>query len=111
MSLFPERGGVKPVSSELAQSVPDNIELTPELKAQGIEAVETNVTAQVKDGSQHLIQTPANQIVAVKIPNTQENLLSWSKGSIVDSITWLAMFWLRMIKKALALGQKVEVKN
>lgn len=105
MSLFPERG------PELVKPVPDTIELPPEIKNQGIETVDTAVKANVQQDGQQLIQTPANQTVAIQIPNTQTNLIAWSKGGIIDSITWLAMFWLRIIKKALARGQRVEVKN
>lgn len=110
MSLLPERGGEQSPSPDSVQTVPDEVKLSPELRAQGIQTVETASNANIKVGDQ-MVQAPANQTVAVQIPNTQTNLIAWSKGGIVDSITWLAMFWLRVIKKALARGQRVEVKN
>lgn len=64
--------------------------------------------AQVKtDKGQPLIQTPAGQVISVTLPKSQLELAELAKGSISDSITWFAAFWLRMIKKAIHFGWRV----
>ncbi|MGB6838973.1 MAG: hypothetical protein WBD86_00645 [Microgenomates group bacterium] len=78
----------------------EEFELPPQLGDTGIKTVETAVKARVKDGGRHLIQTPATKTVTIKLPADQASLASWAKGSVSKSLTWLAAFWLRMIKKA-----------
>lgn len=74
----------------------------------GVKVVQKNFTAQVKgDKGQPLIQTPPTQVVTVTTPAPQATLTSWSKGPITSSLTWLGVFWLRIIKKALHFGWKV----
>lgn len=93
------------------QHVPEEIKLPEHLKKDGVEAVETAFTANVKDGGQTLTQTPQNQKVSITIPSDPKTLTTVSKGSIVNAVTWLAAFWLRMIKKATHLGLGIIFKN
>ena len=51
--------------------------------------------------------TPAPQTMTITVPATTQQLGDWSKGSPDDSLTWLAFFWIRMIKKALLHGYRV----
>ena len=102
MALFPERG---PQVTDLVKERPEEVEVPESLSE--IKKVETNFKATVKDGRQQLIQTPLTQPVTITIPTNQSNLIAWSKGSITNSITWLARFWLRMLAKAANLGWKV----
>lgn len=102
MALFPERG---PSVNEIVKERPEEVELPKSLSE--IKKVETAFKANVKDGGRQLIQTPANQVVTITIPGDKKNLTAWSKGSITDSITWLARFWLRVAQKALFLGRSV----
>lgn len=79
------------------------------LQSTGVKVVQKNFTAQVKnDSGKTVIQTPPTQVISVKAPASQQTLTSWAKGSITNSVTWLGMFWLRIIKKALFFGWKVE---
>jgi len=60
---------------------------------------------QVKtDKGQPLIQTAGTQTISVTLPKSQLELTQLARGSISDSITWFAAFWLRMIKKAIHFG-------
>lgn len=102
MALFPERG---PSVKEIVKERPEEVNLPESLGE--IKKVETAFKANVQDGGKQLIQSPANQVVTVTIPGTQKGLAAWSKGSITDSITWLARFWLRVAQKALFLGRSV----
>jgi len=47
----------------------------------------------------------------VQPPYDQATLAKQSKGSVSSSFTWLAAFWLRIIKKALHFGWKVVGKD
>ncbi len=76
---------------------PDEPEVPAHLQNE-MQKVETAFTANVKDGSQPLISTPANQNVKIQLPSDVPTLIQWSKGSIVNAITWLANFWLRILK-------------
>lgn len=94
-----------PEVSERAEQfiVPEQLQQTT-----GIKVVQKTFTAQVKgDKGQPLIAATPAQVINVTPPAGQTTLLSWSKGPISSSITWLGMFWLRIIKKAVFFGWKV----
>ncbi len=75
----------------------------------GVKVVQKNFRAQVNDDKgQSVIQTPPAQVINVNPPASSATLLNWSKGSITSSLTWLAAFWLRIIKKAIHFGWKVN---
>ena len=82
----------------------EEFELPSHLEDTGIKSVETAVKARVKDKGRHLIQTPATQKVNIKLPAGQTTVATWSKGKPGNSLTWLGIFWLRMIKKAIHFG-------
>ncbi|MEK7550271.1 MAG: hypothetical protein AAB535_00595 [Patescibacteria group bacterium] len=78
----------------------------------GVKVVQKNFTAQVKsDRGQPLIQTPPTQVISVTPPAPQITLTSWAKGSITSSLSWLGTFWIRVIKKAMHFGWKVEERQ
>ena len=82
--------------------------IVPETLSQSIKVVPKTFTAQIKgDKGQPLIQTPPAQIITVAPPADDTTLTTWSKGSISSSLTWLGMFWIRVIKKALHFGWQV----
>ncbi len=85
----------------------EEFKLPPHLEDTGIEAVETAVKARVKDKGRHLIQTPATQKITIKLPAGQATVSTWSKGKTINSLTWLGVYWLRMIKKATRFGWKI----
>jgi hypothetical protein len=96
----------------VVKEVPDTPEVPSDFEQHGVTARPTQVTAQVSDDAgTPLIQAPATQVVTITIPTTQQQLSDWSQGSPSDSLTWFAMFWLRMIKKAVHFGWKVITKG
>lgn len=98
---------------ELSQEVREIQEEIPEyVEKSGISPRKTTFTAQVADDSgQNLISTPQTQNITIQIPVNTNTLTSWSKGSITNAITWLALFWLRAIKKAALSGWNVVVRR
>ena len=79
------------------------------LKNTGVQTVQKHFKAQVNDNKGNpVIQTPPTQVVAVTLPAPQTTLVSWAKGPISSSLTWLARFWLRIIKKANLFGWRVQ---
>ena len=100
--LRPEQPQVQEVNKEAEFIVPET------LSQSGVKVVQKNFTAQVKDDKgQPLIQTPPTQVITVAPPADDTTLTTWSKGSITSSLTWLGMFWIRVIKKALHFGWQV----
>ena len=99
--------------------VPDVVEtqeqfVVPEVLQQstGVKVVQKNFTAQVKDDSgKPVITTPPTQVVSVTPPYDPATLTTKSKGKITEAVTWLAVFWLRIIKKATHFGWNVVGKN
>ncbi len=82
------------------------------LQKTGVQPVVKTFKAQIKnDKGVPLIQTPPTQIITVAPPATQAVLTSWSKGPITSSISWLGMFWIRIIKKALHFGWQIIGKE
>lgn len=103
MALFPERE--KNQVPEEVEVRPETPKLTEKIEKAGVTTSPTQFTAQVTDeGGQSIIQPTATTL---KIPADQITLTSWSKGPITSSLTWLANFWLRMIKKAAHFGWRI----
>lgn len=106
MPIFSERE--KTSVKETPEEAPS---LTIERKEVAI-AVPIHFKAQVKtDKGQPLIQTSTGQAVSVTLPKSRLELAELAKGSVSDSITWFAAFWLRMIKKAIYYGYRIFVKS
>ena len=90
------------------QFVPETPEIPAHIEKGGVSATPTQVTAQVVDDTgQPLIKTPSNQTFTITLPADDTQLKKWSKGNIVDALTWFALFWLRAVKKATHFGWKV----
>ena len=82
------------------------------LKNAGAQVVQKTFKAQVKDDKgQPLIQTPPAQVISVTPPAPSPTLTSWAKGPITSSLTWLGVFWLRVLKKALHFGWRIVGKQ
>ena len=112
MATNPERspeGPRPPVQEGAIKEIPESPEPEPSLQEVGVTAVPTQVTAQVTDDKtgQPLMQSPVTQTVTITIPASPAQLTDWSKGSPSDSLTWLATFWLRIMKKAFHFGWRV----
>jgi hypothetical protein len=60
---------------------------------------------------QQVVTKVPTQTITISIPATPTQLLDWSKGAPSESLTWFALFWLRMIKKAVHYGWRVVVKG
>ncbi len=68
----------------------------------------TQVTAQVTDDDdQDLIHTPETKEIAIEIPGNQASFEQQAQGSVTESTTWFAAFWVRMIKKARHFGWRI----
>ena len=98
---------------EQVQEIPTVPEIPPEIeKGLNVQVVNKTFTAQVNDDKgKPLIQTPPTKVINITPPASQATLLTWAKGPITLSLSWLGMFWVRMIKKALHFGWSVEEKK
>jgi len=100
--LKPEQPQIQEVNKEAEFIVPET------LQQSGVRVVQKNFTAQIRDNKgQPLIQTPPTQVITVQPPADDLTLITWSKGSITSSLTWLGAFWIRVIKKALYFGWQI----
>lgn len=99
----------------LRPEVPQVVEHTEEfivpetLQSSGVKVVQKNFKAQIKnDKGIPVIQTPPAQVITtVQPPADTQTLTRESKGDVSSSTTWLAAFWLRVIKKALHFGWQI----
>lgn len=106
MALFPERGGQR-VPEEVTE-IPEAPEVPDYVEKSGVQPRKTTFSAQVSDDKgKPVIQTPKTKKVAINLPSDQTTLTKQSKGSVGDSLTWFATFWLRALKKAAHFGWKV----
>lgn len=98
-----------------AQDVSERQEefIVPEtLQTSGIKVVQKTFKTQVTDDKgAPVIQTPPTQVVSVTLPSDPATLATQAKGSTDASLTWLATFWLRVIKKAVHFGWKIIGKE
>ncbi len=103
----PENLPVQEINKEAEFVVPETLQ-----QSTGVQVVQKNFKAQVKDDhGQPLIQTPPTQVIQVTPPSDTTTLTTQSKGDVTSSSTWLATFWLRIIKKALYFGWKIIGKG
>ena len=95
---------------EGVEEVIDTPEIPPHIERSGVSVTPTQFTAQVTDDKgQPLIKPTPTKTVSV--PVAKSKLEDLSKGAPTASITWLAMFWLRIIKKAKHFGWKIVGKG
>ena len=112
MATTPEREHEvqsQPKVPEGVQERPEQM-IVPERIQDLAKPTQTQVTAQVTDDQgQQLIQTSQTTLPVITIASdvTDDQLEELSKGSSLDSITWLATFWIRAIKKAMHFGRKI----
>lgn len=102
---------LKPEAPEITERQEEFI--VPEtLQQAGVKVVQKTFKAQVMDDKgKPIIQTPPTQVITVSLPSDQVTLAKQAKGSPSLSLTWLAAFWLRIIKKALHFGWKLVGKE
>jgi len=99
------------VSDEISR-VHKDPDLPQSVSDQGVEVRQTQFTSQVVDeNNKPLISSPETSNINIEIPAEKEILETLSKGPVESAVTWLANFWLRMIKKASRLGWGVRVKQ
>lgn len=107
MAITPEREPSAKLPEGVTE-IPHAPEIPPELeRATGIQTTTTQqaVPQVTDDQGKPLIQASGGDQTVV--PASQTQLTTWSKGSSTDSLTWLATFWLRFIKKAIHFGWNV----
>lgn len=92
------------VVTEHPEEFPETIQ-----QIQGAKVVQKTFKAQVKDDSgKPVIQTPPAQVITtVQPPADEATLTETAKGDTTSGATWLAAFWLRVIKKALHFGWQI----
>lgn len=105
----PELGPSQRAQEGIIKEIPESPEPEPSLQEVGVASIPTQITAQVTDDKtgQPLMQSPATKTITITIPASPDQLTDWSKGSPSDSLTWLATFWLRIMKKAFHFGWTV----
>lgn len=89
--------------------VPTEFPETIQQVTSGAQVVQKNFKSQVTDNQgTPVIQTPPAQVItSIKPPSDTVTLTAGSKGPITSSATWLAAFWLRIIKKAIHFGWNI----
>ncbi|HKB88849.1 MAG TPA: hypothetical protein VKC53_04370 [Patescibacteria group bacterium] len=102
-TLRPEVPQIQNEVREHAEEFPESIQ-----QIQGAKVVVKNFKSQVKDDSgSPVIQTPPAQVITIQPPADTATLTQQAKGSKTSSVTWLAAFWLRIIKKAMHFGWQI----
>lgn len=97
-----EPGASSVVAQEMAPRPESYLE---KLERHGAQVRADDFTQQVyNDSGQPLITPTPTNVITITVPANQEQLLTWAKGDPANSITWLAKFWIRMIKKAVKYG-------
>ena len=109
---IPKQTEAPNVPSEVKE-IPETPEVGPGLAEAGVSAVPAQVTTQVADDKtgKPLTQVPATQTVTITLPANPTQLADWSHGSPNSPLTWLASFWLRVVKKALHFGWRVIARS
>ncbi len=92
--------------------VPSQPDVPQNISEQGVVVRQTEFREQVvNDDNKPLTSSPSTSTINIEIPAEREVLETLSKGHVENAVTWLANFWLRMIKKATRLGWGITVKK
>jgi len=107
MASLPEKEPILPPEQGVSVR-PETLSEKIEKVVPGVQVVPTQFKKQVTDDrGKPLITTPQAKEVVIELPETEEVLIKESKGSVDDSKTWLARFWLRMVEKAKFFGWQI----
>jgi hypothetical protein len=102
----------KPSLPEGMTEVPETPEIPSHMESAGVTSVPTQFTQKVTDDTgQALTQSPSTQQVTITLPADPTTLVNWTKGTPASALTWLGLFWVRMVKKAAHFGWKVMAKR
>lgn len=96
----------------LVKERPTDMEIPPEIEKGGMaQQTPSQFKAQVADDSgKPLIKSPQSSSVTIQIPASQQKLDDWAKGDPDNALTWFAVFWVRLIKKAMHFGWRMVKK-
>lgn len=109
----PERETVpKPAENEVEkpESTKEDlsqIELLEKIKKSSAPSAQTDDTqtqAQASDDQK-------TQTVTIMVPASTTQLDDWAKGDPQESLTWIAVYWLRLIKKGLHFGWRILTRG
>lgn len=116
--------GTPEIQPQTPVEIPNAPEVGPKGQEAGVEAVsETPSTGGPQPVAQQKPQDDTQAQVtpvpvpadpsgpAITIPSDPQALKQQSKGSVSDAKTWSAVFWLRMVKKALLKHWNILVKG
>lgn len=82
------------------------------LQNTGVTAVQKTFKSQVvNDKGNAFVQTPPTTVITISPPSDSITLGTQAKGDTTNSLTWFAMFWLRILKKALHFGWRIVSGN
>lgn len=102
MGQTSESGAASGVMQEMAPRPETYLE---KLERNNVQVRADDFTQQVvSDTGQPLITPVPSNVITITVPANQQQLLDWAKGDPDSSVTWLAKFWIRMIKKAVKYG-------
>ncbi len=110
MSVSPEiKRGDLPIQErpvEFSSEIPVEVE---NKSYPQVTAVPVTAKPLYDENGQPLVETPETKEITITIPKPKEQLVNISKGSVDDSPTWNAKYWLRQITKAITWGWKLIV--
>lgn len=68
-------------------------------QATGVTPAPVSVQQVKDDKGNPIIVTPTAVSTKIQLPGSTKTLISWSKGKVVNALTWLGRFFLRLIAK------------
>ncbi len=109
MVMTPEREKPAGIPEGVTQRA-ETPEIPEHIEKLGVSATQTQIPVSIitDNQGQPVIQQQSNApAVTITLPHDPTQLTNTSKGSVTDSSTWSAVFWLRMFKMAVLKGWRV----
>lgn len=101
---------INPDTNPEIQEYPDAPEIPAHIEKAGVQVV-PSVPASLQDDQGQVVAQSVGNAPPIQIPADPKVIQGWATGSPSSSLTWLGVFWERVIKKAILLGRKVVVGN
>lgn len=80
-----------------------------EVREEATTLTPSQITQQADDATQQqpVQDDTATPVITITVPATTQQLEDWAKGPAENTLTWIAFYWIRMIKKAILHGWRV----
>lgn len=93
------------------QHYPEQPEIPAHIERAGVQSVPQHPASLQDPSTGQVVAQNTNMQPPVQVPADPATIHGWASGSPSNSLTWLGMFWERVIKRAVFFGKQIVIGN